>query len=182
MWLHHLQQASVWDSERGGGGGRFLSSGVHGWNLNTFKTSNQVLSFGSLHQKHVSPATFDDLATQSQPQMLLFLILIAHVAVRITYSVSWLNSGEGSVWPSLCKNVFDWADFPLTPPKQLIIRDLPQLSSSPLNLIAIINTTVCTSFVLLSSLAAPVCSLIAVFIAPCRSIQRFQTGGKQEEE
>lgn len=131
---------------------------------------------------------FDDLTTRSNPQILLFLIPIMHISIK--YYLFLIELGHFGVMkrscdPSLWKNVFDWADFLLTPPKQLITPDLPQLSSSPLNLIAIINTTWCTFFVLLSSLAAAVCSLISVFIVSRRNLSSFPTGGpsinKQEE-
>lgn len=104
-----------------------------------FHNSLDVLKFGAFY----STKTLNFLSYS----------FIMHIAIKILFSqckVLIELTHFGITWrscdPSLWKNVCVCADFVLTPPKRLIIRDLPQLSSSPLNLIAIINTTSCTSF------------------------------------
>lgn len=127
---------------------------------------------------HISSAVlkFDDVTMQSNPQMLLFLILIMQVAIKILFSqckvpieLTHFGVMKRSCDPSLRKNVFDRVGVPA-----LQSASLSQPSSSPLNLIAIINTTSCASSVLLSSFAVSLCSLISVVIVYRRDGEMFQ--------
>lgn len=82
---------------------------------------------------HISSAVlkFDDVTMQSNPQMLLFLILIMQVAIKILFSqckvpieLTHFGVMKRSCDPSLRKNVFDCVGVPLSPPERLIISAL----------------------------------------------------------